>query len=352
MNILKSTSPAPRSRKIDDLLARGLLLAAVAGLLTACGSTPKQPASVATATSGGSATQAGKSAAMPAPTGQVKPPHTGGGYYKDDGPSLDTPDDERLAAIPDAQPRVEPLHRFANRPYVVFNRRYQPMTHIQPYRAQGIGSWYGRKFHGQRTASGEVYDMFGMTAAHPTLPIPSYVRVTNPANERSVIVRVNDRGPFHAGRLIDLSYVAAWKLGYIGSGSAQLEVESILPADIPLLAQRTQNAASPAADMVQRTAMDDTLPRAQTSSLLPTTTESRGIFLQLGAFSNADNAEALKAHLSRELDDAELGDKLSIQARAGIYRLQLGPWPDRAAAQRIAEQLQASFDITPMVVQR
>ena len=149
-----------------------------------------------------------------------------GGYYKDDGPPAGAP--ANLDAIADAQPRLEPLHRYANRPYTVFGKDYRPLTSLQPFRQRGRASWYGKRFHGNKTSSGEVYDMYRMTAAHPTLPIPSYARVTNLANGRSVVVRINDRGPFHAGRIIDLSYAAAYRLGYIAAGSAQVEVEAII----------------------------------------------------------------------------------------------------------------------------
>jgi rare lipoprotein A len=155
------------------------------------------------------------------------PPQRPGGYYKDDGPHANPP--TNLASIPDAVPRSEPLHKYANRPYEVFGRKYTPLAAVQPFSQRGLASWYGKKFHGQKTSSGEVYDMYKMTAAHPTLPIPSYVRVTHSGSGKSVVVRVNDRGPFHAGRIIDLSYVAAYKLGYIGAGSAQVEVEAIVP---------------------------------------------------------------------------------------------------------------------------
>jgi rare lipoprotein A len=155
------------------------------------------------------------------------PPQRPGGYYKDDGPHASPP--SNLASIPDAEPRSEPLHKFANRPYEVFGKKYTPLAAVQPFRQRGLASWYGKRFHGQKTSSGEVYDMYKMTAAHPTLPIPSYVRVTHAGSGRSVVVRINDRGPFHAGRIIDLSYVAAYKLGYIGAGSAQVEVQAIVP---------------------------------------------------------------------------------------------------------------------------
>ena len=151
----------------------------------------------------------------------------GGGYYLDDGPGDNPP--PNLVALPDAVPRDEPLRKANMRPYVALGKSYTPMTVLEPYKERGIASWYGRRYHGQKTASGEVYDMYAMTAAHPVLPLPSYVRVTNIKNGKSVVVRVNDRGPFHSDRLIDLSYTAAYKLGVLGGGSAGVEVESILP---------------------------------------------------------------------------------------------------------------------------
>jgi rare lipoprotein A len=151
-----------------------------------------------------------------------------GGYYKDDGPGANPP--ANLASIPDAVPRSEPLHKYANRPYEVLGKKYVPLASVQPFTQRGVASWYGKKFHGQKTSSGETYDMYKMTAAHPTLPIPSYARVTNLSNGRSVVVRVNDRGPFHNNRIIDLSYAAAYKLGYIGAGSTQVQIDAVVPA--------------------------------------------------------------------------------------------------------------------------
>jgi rare lipoprotein A len=157
-----------------------------------------------------------------------------GGYYKDDGP----PDKGvNLASIADAMPRVEPLHRYANRPYEALGRKYVPLTRVGVYKQRGTASWYGKRFHGNPTSSGEKYDMYKMSAAHPILPIPSYARVTNLANGKSVVVRVNDRGPFHAGRAIDLSYAAAYRLGYTAQGSAQVEIEQIVPGGAPLALQ-------------------------------------------------------------------------------------------------------------------
>jgi peptidoglycan lytic transglycosylase len=152
---------------------------------------------------------------------------THGGYYKGDGPGGPPP--VNLDAIADAKPRTEPLNRGANEPYSALGRKYVPYTSLQAYRARGVATWYGRKFHGKKTASGERYDMYAMTAAHTILPIPSYARVTNLANGKSVVVRINDRGPFHADRIIDLSYAAAHRLGYVSAGSAKVEVEAILP---------------------------------------------------------------------------------------------------------------------------
>jgi rare lipoprotein A len=268
-----------------------------------------------------------------------------GGFYKDDGPGDQVPAD--IEAIPDAVPKFEPLHRFANNPYSVFGRDYVPLRTLQPYRARGIGSWYGRKFHGQKTSSGEPYDMYGMTAAHPTLPIPSYVRVSNPANGRSVVVRINDRGPFHAGREIDLSWTAAYKLGYIGSGSTVVEVESVLPG------QTLAAAAPPAQPTPPQTVDDDPIAKlaaAEAEPPLPQVQDARGHFLQLGAFGNRDNAEALRARLTREL--GELAGKLVVQSAGKLFRVQLGPWPDAAAAQLAGGRLRESFGMAPVIVQR
>jgi len=141
----------------------------------------------------------------------------------------DGPGAGNLDRIADARPRSEPLNPGANGPYTALGRKYVPYQSLKPYRQRGIASWYGRKFHGKSTSSGERYDMYAMTAAHTILPIPSYARVTNLSNGRSVVVRVNDRGPFHPERIIDLSYTAAYKLGFVNAGSAQVEVEAILP---------------------------------------------------------------------------------------------------------------------------
>jgi len=156
----------------------------------------------------------------------LEPKHIGDSRG-DDGPGVPLPAD--LDRIADARPRSEPLNTGANSPYTALGRKYVPFQSLTPYRQRGIATWYGRKFHGKPTSSGERYDMYAMTAAHTILPIPSYARVTNLSNGRSIVVRVNDRGPFHAERIIDLSYAAAYKLGFVNAGSARVEVEAILP---------------------------------------------------------------------------------------------------------------------------
>jgi rare lipoprotein A len=265
------------------------------------------------------------SAPATAPAPAPAPP-TKGGYYKDDGPGANPPAD--LAAIPDAVPRVEPLHRYANRPYQVFGRDYAPMSRV-PFRQSGIGSWYGRRFHGSPTSSGEKYDMYAMTAAHPTLPIPSYARVTNPANGRSVVVRINDRGPFHANRIIDLSYAAAWKLGYVEAGSARVEVEALLPG-APILVPEVTAVAASAAEAKPDSAM--------------------GLRVQLGAFSSRDAAEKFRIHMQKDL--GPLADAMQIVPGGGMFRLQLGPYRTQDEARSIADRIQAELGLRPVIVGR
>ena len=302
-------------------------------LLAACGSVSYRPPPE----------RAQAPATVPSAPTSAKPGYVlkhGGGFYKDDGPGENAPDN--LDAIPDAVPRDEPLHRFANRPYSVLGRDYVPMSSRTPYREQGVASWYGKKFHGQKTSSGERYDMFGMTAAHPTLPIPSYVRVTNPASGKSVVVRINDRGPFHAGRIIDLSYTAAWKLGYIGNGSTLVEVESIQPG--------TQLAVAPAPTAVD----DDPIARFAAQPVAESkpaaARPASGTFVQLGAFGNPDNAESFRAHIARELDWA--GETLRTTSADNLHRVQLGPFASRAEAEGAAEKVRAALGVKPAIVVR
>jgi rare lipoprotein A (peptidoglycan hydrolase) len=166
-------------------------------------------------------------------------------YYSNDGPPESVP--ENLAQIPDAVPRDEPFHRYANRPYTVFGLTYVPVLDKEPTKERGLASWYGRMFHGRKTASGEIYDMFAMTAAHKTFPIPSYARVTNVKTGQSVVVRINDRGPFHSDRIIDLSYAAAARIGVAQAGSGLVDVERLVVAPGTYGGHRG-HAAAPGAD--------------------------------------------------------------------------------------------------------
>lgn len=320
-------------------------------LLAACGGQPARQIERGEAPPEASRTQ----------TKPAKPNVTlkrGGGYYKDDGPAEDTPDN--LDAIPDAEPRAEPLHRFANRPYVVLGKSYVPNTTLKAHRQRGIASWYGKKFHGQKTSIGEPYDMFSMTAAHPTLAIPSYVRVSSASNGKSVVVRVTDRGPFHADRVIDLSYAAAHKLGFINNGSGPVEVEAILPGDATALTyaqvkppeKLATKVAAPISEsdeielLAQKLAADDGVPAGATAP----PAAQRGLFLQLGAFASADNAESLRSHLSRELE--WLSEAIQISPGGGIHRVHLGPYASRSDAERVAEKIRQALGYKPALVTR
>jgi rare lipoprotein A len=257
---------------------------------------------------------------------------SGGGYLPGDGPG-NAPDN--LNAIPDAVPRNEPLHRYANRPYVALGETYTPLTRIGDYKKRGVASWYGKKFHGQRTSSGEVYDMYAMTAAHPVLPLPSYVKVTNISNNKSVIVRVNDRGPFMHNRLIDLSYVAAHKLGIVGAGSGEVEVESIVPpAKMSSIAK---------AEIVSRplvASITAVVPNAQGDV-------DAGIYLQVGAFELKENAEIFLEKMRKKL--GEKGKGLTLSSKDNMTRIHMGPYENQGEARRHAENLEGRLGFKPML---
>ncbi len=237
-----------------------------------------------------------------------------GGYYLDDGPEANPP--PNLDAVPDAVPRKEPLHRFANRSYVAMGTTYTPQTELRPYQEEGRASWYGKRFQGKPTASGEPYDMYAMTAAHPTLPIPSYARVTALDSGKSVVVRINDRGPFHSSRIIDLSYTAAYRLGLLGSGSGQVRVESIDPDSYD----------------IQGTALND------------------GVYLQLGAFAQADNAYRLLERVQRslEIDDAHA----RVVLIGALHRVQIGPYEGEADARMDRDRVRERLDLDAVLVRR
>ena len=309
-------------RQASGVRVCGVAFCAMALLgLVGCSSAPKPPVRIES-----SAPSADKTPA-PAPPPTTSSSTRPGGYYKDDGPGANPPPD--LEFIPNAEPKPEPLHKFANNPYAVLGQSYVPDKTRKPYQARGIASWYGKKFHGKRTSSGEIYDMYGMTAAHPTLPIPSYVRVTSVKNGKSVIVRVNDRGPFHSNRIIDLSYTAANKLGYVQAGSGLVDVESIDPSQESPTANTTTLVA---AEPVQPTPTPDT----------------GDVWLQLGAFSVQANAEQLLAKLKAEM--GALGENVRVQAVEGLYRLRAGPFKSSVDANDWAAQFKRLTDIQPVLL--
>jgi rare lipoprotein A len=271
--------------------------------------------------------------ATPSP-GPVPAPRAGG-YYKDDGPGEHPP--ANLDSLPDAIPRLEPLNRFANRPYSVFGVDYVPATSLRPYRERGLASWYGRKFHNQKTSTGEVYDMYAMTAAHPTLPLPSYARVTSLASGKSVVVRVNDRGPFHPGRVIDLSYAAAYRIGIAQRGSGEVEVESVVPGDAPVTA-----AAVPLPPVAAS--------EATAAGPMPVGQEASGYIIQLGAFANNANAQTFVAHVANQI--AMLGVEAKVHETGGLYRVVVGPYPTRDDAKRTGDRLRDALGLEAMVKAR
>jgi len=336
-----------------------------ATLLAACGSSPKKSASTASATS--STKKTSSTTILPrANSGR-------GGYYKDDGPGEDIPGGLELTL--DAEPKVEPYSVAGSRPYVVFGKKYTPIKDNNPFSQRGFGSWYGKKFHGQRTSNGEFYDMYKMTAAHPTLPIPSYARITNISNGRQVIVRINDRGPFHSSRIVDLSYTAALKLDYLHKGSSELLLERLLPADIEKMAENkknrvaetvassTQTAAKPAA--VASTMPADTanfealvggnlVASAAPESITPpavinSPNSASGFYLQFGAFGLRTNAEATFSRLKNQF--AEL-PTFEIVQQGTLYRLFSGPFASHDQAAH-AQQLALNAGVSkPVIVQR
>jgi rare lipoprotein A len=270
------------------------------------------------------------------------PSKRAGGFYQDDGPPERAPAD--LAATPDAVPRVEPFHPYANRPYAALGRNFTPITDDRPFRQRGLASWYGRQFHGNRTASGERYDMFAMTAAHPTLPIPSYARVTNVRTGASAIVRINDRGPFKPDRVIDLSYAAAVKLGIASAGTGEVEVVRLTFADIR--AGRYETAALPPAAPREPPAAPRQVEAAAGAPGFASAADAAGPWsVQLGAFSIGGNAEALRERVAVMLEQsaADLGAAERtprVVREGGVFRVLIGALPDRMSAQLLADRLE------------
>ncbi len=303
-----------------------------------------------------------------------------------------------LIRVPDAEPRLEPIRSGGpNKPYDVLGKSYVPITQDGAYSERGVASWYGPRFHGKRTASGEVYNQYAMTAAHPTLPIPSYARIRNPANGREVVVRINDRGPFHGGRIVDLSYTAALKLDlHRGIGKVELqritfdeirtgawrrgtEADGVRLATAPAPTTPTTpqppsmstSTAAAAAAVVVRVA--DTVPVSElvtvppstapiTAASAPTepvadapaarafTAPARGFWVQLGAFKAREGAEGFHRRVSTELD--WLSPLLAVFQDSTIYRLQAGPYPSRDEARGVAERVRSGLQLVPVIVER
>ncbi len=223
-----------------------------------------------------------------------------------------------VMAVPDAVPRYETRRASNARSYEIFGKRYYPLQDEKGFRQQGLASWYGKKFHGRQTANGETYDMFAMTAAHKTLPIPSYLRVTNKDNGRSVVVRVNDRGPFHANRIVDLSYTAAAQLDILKKGTGWVEIVAITPNDNKV--EKTTKIKQPA----EAAAMDN-----------------KNLYLQIGAFSDQLNAMQLQQKLeTMALTAARL--KVSSMNGVTLYKVQLGPMNSLEEATQMDEHLAAN----------
>jgi rare lipoprotein A len=280
--------------------------------------------------------------------------------------------------VPNAVPKIEPLSKNGNMShYKVFGKQYNVMASSRNYEEQGIASWYGTKFNSHYTSNGERYNMLAMTAAHKTLPLPTYVQVTNLANGRQIIVKVNDRGPFEANRLIDLSYVAAKKLGMMGHGTARVNVKAIDPRDalmhpemialktpIPenhYLTQPAKLTLTAQSSPPQRN-IGNISPYTQTqvaankpAKIVGTTTTSphlvAAVYIQVGAFRNRSYAEKLKTRLS-----TLFASPVAINSTKKFYRVQVGPFNDLAAAEKMSKRLQAiglhtkrvndEFDIT------
>lgn len=231
--------------------------------------------------------------------------------------------------IPNATPKVEPLAKYGNMPsYRVFGKRYYTMKSSKHFEQVGTASWYGTQFHDQRTSSGEKYDMLGMTAAHKTLPLPTYVEVTNLKNNRKIIVKVNDRGPFATNRIIDLSYVAAKKLNMLGHGTTFVRIKAIDPATY---------GRSSFADNAERAFSSRRSDPYYESKPTWSSADKKAIYLQVGAFRNRPNAERLKRQLMPLLSTPVHIANPSVQSH--LYQVKVGPIRDVATANKISHRL-------------
>lgn len=271
---------------------------------------------------------------LPPAPGSKQPssePPKDGGYYPGDGPHANPP--PNLDDIPDAVPKNEALYKYSTKPYVALGKKYYPLESSKSYKKQGVASWYGKLFHGNKTANGEVYDMYSMTAAHTVLPLPSYVKVTNIENGRSVIVRVNDRGPFKHDREIDLSYAAAYKLRLIENGSGLVEVEAIDPNQYTNLAQNTSTPAK--------------VESAQNNVDIRPVAEAPQHYIQAGAFGDETNATALQQRIQAlEIED---NSRINRVYNNGLHRLMVGPYTTRQEAEQTATNIRNNLNISTII---
>jgi rare lipoprotein A len=245
-------------------------------------------------------------------------------------------------------PKVEPIVKGTTKPYIVNGETVTPMSEVTtPFTQTGHASWYGKKFHGRRTASGEPYDMFKLSAAHRTLPIPSYVRVTNLSNGKTIMARVNDRGPFGRDRIIDLSYAAAKQLDITRHGSAQVQVTLIDPS------QPSETAATP----TQATAETQALPQETVqvtrtiSAAKPVSTlDANGVYVQVGAFGQEENADRLQQRIFSARPETQ--SLLNKVYNGKVFQIVLGPYPDHALAAQAASQMRDQFQLPALIFSR
>ena len=357
---------------------RGRLLPALAGAATlalvGCGG--HLPATRAT-----TATPSPTTSPTPSPTPSAPPQRAPAGSAplasaepSRDGPGANPPPD--LHQVPDAQPQWQPVPAGGpNKPYEVLGQAYAPLAGDPPLLQRGLASWYGRKFHGRSTANGETYNMYAMTAAHRTMPLPSYARVRNPANGREVVVRVNDRGPFHSQRVIDLSYSAALRLGLL-AGVAPVEIERITYEAIRSGAWRAPTRTDDAggvpvagvttalllpeaagwladdaiAEIGRRSTPPGPLPPESAAPARAAAKAAPGFWLQLGAFSQRDGALVFQQRVGQQA--GWLAPLLAIFNERSLHRLQAGPYASRADANSAAERLRDALSLVPAVVER
>ena len=265
------------------------------------------------------------------------PAKKGGGYYLDDGPGDHPP--ENIDAIPDAIPKVEPFNARANQPYIALDNKYTPMTSFFPYKEKGIASWYGKRYHGKKTSVGENYDMYGMTGAHTTLPIPCYVRVTNTENGKSVIVRINDRGPFKKDRIIDLSFAAAYKLRLSDKGSGPVEVELIDPRQFSAL-KKTPDAMT---EKIQEKDVNASQMKSSEGLI-----SGEPLYIQAGAFKNEKNADLLLKQLTEM--GLENTPPFKKQFSEDLFHVVIGPLNSKDEANNIADLIKSKIKISIFIL--